>query len=49
MWNLRNKTDKYMEKGGKRGERETNHERLLMIENKVRVDGGRWVGGGLDG
>ena len=29
--------------GGK-GEREINHERLLMIENKVGVDGGRQVG-----
>ena len=31
------------------GERETNHKKLLMIENKRRVDRGRWVGEGLDG
>ena len=30
-------------------ERESNHERLLAMENKLRVDGGRWVGDGLDG
>ena len=30
-------------------ERETNHKRLLMVENKLRVDGGRWVGDGLNG
>ena len=47
MWNLRNKTDEHME-GGKR-EKETNHERLFMRENKLKVDGGRWVGAGLDG
>ena len=29
-------------------ERETNHERLLKIENKLRVDVWRWVGDGLD-
>ena len=28
--------------GGKR-ERETNHERLLMMENKLRSDGGRFA------
>ena len=27
------------------GEREINHKKLLMIENKLRVDGERWVGG----
>ena len=32
-----------------REERETNHNRLLTIENKLRVDKGRWVGDGLDG
>ena len=35
--------------GAGRGDRETNHKRLLTIENKLRVDGGRWVGDGLDG
>ena len=41
------KPDEHM---GRRGEeRETNHERLLMIENKLRADRGREVGDGLDG
>ena len=35
--------------GGGREDREINHMRLLMIENKLRVDGGKWVGDGLDG
>ena len=47
MWNLRNKTDEHMRRGGE--ERETKHKRLLMIQNKLRVDGGREVGDGLDG
>ena len=34
---------------GGREERERNHKRPLMIENTLRVDGGRWVGDGLDG
>ena len=34
---------------GEREERETNQKRLLMIENKLWVNGGRWVGDGLDG
>ena len=46
MSNLRNKIDEHMG-GGKRG-RETNHKRLLTIENKLRVDGGTWRGDGLD-
>ena len=29
--------------------REANHKRLLAIENKLRVDGGSWVVGGLIG
>ena len=29
----------------KEGEGETNHKRLFTTENKLRVDGGRWVGG----
>ena len=46
MWNLRNKTDEHMGgRGKKEKRRETNHERLFMIENKLRVDGGQWVGG----
>ena len=28
-----------------RRKRKTNHKRLLTIENKLRVDGGRWMGG----
>ena len=39
MWNL----GTY----GKVGERED--KRLLIIENKLRIDGRRWVGEGLDG
>ena len=35
--------------GRKKEERETNHERLLTTENKLRGDGGSWVGDGLDG
>ena len=48
MWNLRNKTDEYMERK-RRKERETKHKRLLMIENKLWLNGGRWVGDRLDG
>ena len=48
MWNLRNKTDEHMGMGD-REERETNHKRLLAIENKLRIDGRRWEGDGLDG
>jgi len=47
MWNLRNNTDEHMREERER-ERETNHKRLLKIENKLRVDGGRWVVDGLD-
>ena len=43
MWNLRNKTDEHMVGGKREG---NNHERLLKIENKLRVDGGRRVGMG---
>ena len=48
MWNLGNKTDKCVGRGGK-GEGETNYKRLSMIENKLRIDRRRWVGDGLDG
>ena len=41
-WNLRKQTDERMGVGKKR-ERETNHKKLLKIENKLRVDGGRCV------
>ena len=35
---------------GKGGKREgANHKRLVIIENKLRVDGGWWVGDGLFG
>ena len=47
VWNLRNKTDEHMGRWG-REERETNHKRLLMIQNKLWVDGERWVEDGLD-
>ena len=30
-------------------EREANHETLLTTENKLRVNGGRWLGDGLNG
>ena len=35
--------------GKKKREREANHKRLLMIENKLGIARGRWVGDGLDG
>ena len=44
-WNLRNKAVKVMGGGKKRKKRETNHKRLLKIENKLRVVGGEVVGG----
>ena len=34
---------------GQGEERETNHKRLLTIENKLKVAGGKWVADGLDG
>ena len=49
MQNVRNKTDERMGKRKKKEERETNPKKLLMIENKLRVHGGRWVGDGLEG
>ena len=33
---------------GKKRQKEADHKRLLMIENKLRVDGGKWMGDGLD-
>ena len=36
-----------MEGGGEKRGKQTTRE--LVIENKVRVDGERWVGDGLDG
>ena len=45
-WNLRSKTGEHMGSGGRVWER--NHKSLLMIENKLRVDGGKWVEDGLD-
>lgn len=43
MWNLRNKMMNIQEeeKGGKQ------IMRLLTMENKLRVNGGRWVGDGI--
>ena len=50
VWILRNKTDEHMRRGRKQEKRgKTNHKGLLKIENKLRFDGGRWVGDGLDG
>ena len=47
LWILRYKTDEHMGRRGRK-ERKTNPKRLLKIENKLRVDGGRWMWGGLD-
>ena len=35
---------------GEKNEREgeTNHKRLLRIENRLKVDGGRWMGMGIE-
>ena len=49
MWNLRNETDEHLGGRKTREERETNHKILLMIENKLWVDRGSWVGDGLAG
>ena len=38
-----------MERLGGRGERGKHHKRLIIIENKLRVGGGMWVGGELCG
>ena len=48
LWNLRNKTDEHRRRGKKEREREANHKRPLVIENKLRGDGGRWVRDGLN-
>ena len=40
MWNLTNKIDEHM--WG------TNHKIFLMMENKLRANGERWIGNGLD-
>ena len=45
---FKKQTDEHMRRGENR-ERKTNHKRLLTIENKPRVDRGRWVGDGLVG
>ena len=43
-------TDEHMGRGRKKKEeKETNHKRLLMIENKLRIDGRKWMGDGLHG
>ena len=44
MCNIRNNTEDHRREGklnGKSSESETNHEKLLTIENKLRVAGGR--------
>ena len=48
MLNLGDKTDEHMG-GEKKRDRQTDQNRCLKIENKLRVDGGRRVGDGLDG
>ena len=44
MWNIRNSpedhSDREGKQSGKKSERETNHERLITIGNKLRVSGG---------
>ena len=49
MWNLRNKTEDHGGREGKtnkiKSERETNHKRLLIIGNKLKVAGGEGGGG----
>ena len=53
MRNIRNSIEDHMIRGrklnGKSLGREKNHERLLTIGNKLRVEGGRWVGNGVIG
>ena len=48
MWNIRNKAEDHRGRegklNGKKSERETNHERLLTLGNKLRVTEGE-VGG----
>ena len=48
MWNLRNKTEDQRGRDEKnkttKSEIETNHKRLLMIGNKLRVIGGMGAG-----
>ena len=48
MWTIRNRAEDHRVRegnlNGKSSERETNHERLLTIGNKLRVAGGE-VGG----
>ena len=50
MWNLRNETEDHGRREGKitedETERETNHKRLLITENKLWVTGGG--GSGMD-
>ena len=50
MWNIRNSVDDHRGRegklNGKKPERETNHERLWILGNKLRVDRGA-VGGGM--
>ena len=44
MWNFRNIADEYRGKGQK----EANHNRLLTIENKLRIDEGEVGRDGLN-
>ena len=49
-WNIRNSTEDHRGRegklNGKKSERETNHKRLLIIRNKLRVAGEEWLGWG---
>ena len=49
MWNLRKQMNIWEGGGEKKGER--SHERLLMTENKLKIDGkwARWVMGMKEG
>ena len=49
MWYFRNKTNGHMGRGKRKKEKETNHKRLLTMENKLRVNGGSWGSRWLDG
>ena len=53
MWNIRNSAEDCRGRegklNGKKSERETNHERLWTLGNKLRVTEGRGLGDGVIG
>ena len=53
MWSIRNSTEDHRGRegklNGKKSERETNHERLWTMGNKLRVTKGSRVGGWVPG